>query len=145
MKVDEISSVDRPAQKGAVAVIVKNDKRRPSREEAEIEKRAREIGREIRREIDACKETAMDIRKDAASVAKGDGEASFTAVEYGDEIMKRAEEIGREEGISSGQALLRYASTDPVLCELAVAERTAATSRLAKRSRDLGQHLEGAA
>ena len=112
MTVDEVSSVDRPAQRGAVAVIIKRDGG-----------------------------ITMDIRKNAAAVAVGDEEPGFTAAEFGDEIMKRAEELGKERGVSAGQALLKFASTDPVLCELACAERTAENARLAKRSRRYDEHM----
>ena len=93
MTVDEISSVDRPAIKGATAVILKSE--------------------------------GAAMRKNAAEVAAGTAEPLYKAAEYGDAMMARAGEIGAQYGTTPGQALLDHSGTDPVLIELAHAERSA--------------------
>jgi len=93
MTVDEISTVDRPAQKGAVAVLLKS--------------------------------AGAALRKNASEVAAGAAEPLFKAAEYADAIMARAGEIAVEKGITPGQALLDHSGSDPVLIELACAERSA--------------------
>ena len=93
MTVDEISSVDRPAIKGATAVILKS--------------------------------AGAALRKNAAEVAAGQAEPLYKAAEYADAMMARAGEIAVEKGCTPGQALLDHSGTDPVLIELACAERSA--------------------
>lgn len=93
MTVDEISTVDRPAQKGATAVILKS--------------------------------AGAALRKNASEVAAGQAEPLYKAAEYADAMMARAGEIAVEKGCTPGQALLDHSGTDPVLIELACAERSA--------------------
>jgi hypothetical protein len=93
MTVDEISTVDRPAQKGAVAVLLKS--------------------------------AGAALRKNASEVAACQAEPLYKAAEYGDAMMARAGEIAVEKGCTPGQALLDHSGTDPVLIELACAERWA--------------------
>jgi len=93
MTVDEISTVDVPAQKGATAVLLKNG--------------------------------TTPIRKNASEVAAGTAEPLYKAAEYGDAMMARAGEIAVEKGCTPGQALLDHSGSDPVLIELACAERSA--------------------
>lgn len=93
MTVNEISTVDVPAVKGATAVILKS--------------------------------ASVAIRKNAAEVAAGQAEPLHKAAEYSDAMMVRAGEIALEKGCTPGQALLDHSGTDPVLIELACAERSA--------------------
>lgn len=93
MTVFEVSSVDRPAVKGATAVIMKSE--------------------------------GAALHKNAAEVAVGAAEPLYKAAEYGDAMMARAGEIAVEKGCTPGQALLDHSGTDPVLIELARAERWA--------------------
>jgi len=93
MTVTEVSTVDRPAQTGATAVILKS--------------------------------AGAALRKNAAEVASGSAEPLYKAAEYGDAMMARAGEIAVEKGCTPGQALLDHSGTDPVLIELACAERSA--------------------
>jgi len=93
MTVNEVSTVDVPAVKGAVAVILKRG--------------------------------GTPLLKNAAEVAAGQAEPLYKAAEYGDAMMARAGEIAVEKGCTPGQALLDHSGTDPVLIELACAERVA--------------------
>lgn len=93
MTILEVSSVDRPAVKGATAVLLKSE--------------------------------GAALRKNASEVAAGQAEPLYKAAEYGDAMMARAGEIALEKGCTPGQALLDYSGTDPVLIELACAERSA--------------------
>ena len=93
MTVFEVSSVDRPAIKGATAVILKS--------------------------------AGAALRKNAAEVANGSAEPLYKAAEFADAMMARAGEIAVEKGCTPGQALLDHSGSDPVLIELACAERSA--------------------
>lgn len=93
MTVFEVSSVDRPAIKGATAVILKSE--------------------------------GAALRKNASEVAAGTAEPLYKAADYSDAMMARAGEIAVEKGCTPGQALLDHSGTDPVLIELACAERSA--------------------
>lgn len=93
MTVNEISTVDVPAVKGATAVILKS--------------------------------TTATLRKNAAEVAAGEAAPLYKAAEYADAMMIRAGEIALEKGCTPGKALLDCSGTDPVLIELACAERSA--------------------
>ena len=92
MTVNEISTVDVPAQKGATAVILKS---------------------------------GTPLRKNASEVAAGEATPLYKAAEYADAMMVRAGEIALEKGCTPGKALLDHSGTDPVLIELACAERSA--------------------
>jgi hypothetical protein len=71
------------------------------------------------------KSAGAALRKNAAEVAAGKAEPLFKAAEYSDAMMARAGEIAVEKGCTPGQALLDHSGTDPVLIELACAERSA--------------------
>lgn len=58
-------------------------------------------------------------------MAAGTAEPLYKAAEYSDAMMVRAGEIALEKGCTPEQALLDYSGTDPVLIELACAERSA--------------------
>lgn len=107
MTVTEISTVDVPAQKGAVAVLLKGE--------------------------------GVALRKNAAEVAQGRAEPLYKAAEYGDAMLVRAGEIAAQTGITPGQALLDHSGTDPVLIELACAERCAEIAVMKARS---SRHFE---
>lgn len=65
------------------------------------------------------------LRKNAAEVAAGQAAPLYKAAQYEDAMMARAGEIAVEKGCTPGKALLDYSGTDPVLIELACAERSA--------------------
>lgn len=71
------------------------------------------------------KSAGAALRKNASEVAAGAAEPLYKAAEYSDAMMVRAGEIAVEKGITPGQALLNHSGTDPVLIELACAERSA--------------------
>lgn len=102
LKLREISSVDRPAQVGAVSVLMK---RANDHEDEGVV-------------------TMTDIRKNAAAVANGTKPA-FTVMEYEDAMLDRAAELGREMGCTKEQALAKCLSSDQTLRELAAASETA--------------------
>lgn len=102
LTVNEVSSVDIPAQRGATAVILKS--------------------------------AGTPILKNAAEVAQGQAEPLYKAAEYGDAMLVRAGEIAAETGTSPQQALLDHSGTDPVLIELACAERCAEMAMMKARS-----------
>jgi hypothetical protein len=108
MTVSEISTVDRPAQKGAVAVILKSE--------------------------------GAAIRKNAGEVAAGMAKPLFKATDYQSAILDRAAELGKEQGITPEQALMRNIGHDQVLGELSRAERAAEDAvREAKSAKLAGQ------
>ena len=94
----EISSVDRPAQVGAVSVLIK-------RAEGEID-------------------VTTDIRKNAAAVATG-GDPAFTVTQYEDAMFARAAELSKEMGCTPEQALAKCLSSDPALRDFAHASEVA--------------------
>lgn len=108
LTVNEVSTVDVPAQPHARAVIMKRDGGTP-------------------------------IRKNAAEVAQGQAEPLYKAADYGDAMIVRAGEIAAETGTSPQQALLDHSGTDPVLIELACAERCAEIAVMKARS---SRHFE---
>lgn len=71
------------------------------------------------------KSAGAALRKNASEVAAGAAEPLYKAAEYADAMMARAGEIAVEKGCTPGQALLDHSGTDPVLIELACAERSA--------------------
>lgn len=87
----EISSVDRPAQTGAVSVLIKR------------------AG-----EDDVTYDT---ILKSAAAVRRGEKPA-HSRDEYEDALLKRAKVLAREQGITHEQALSRNLTTDDEIREL---------------------------
>jgi hypothetical protein len=107
MTVTEVSSVDRPAQTGAVAVILKS--------------------------------AGTPLLKNASEVAAGQAEPLYKAVEYGDAMIVRAGEIAAQAGTTPQKALLDHSGTDPVLIELAHAERCAEIAVMKARS---SRHFE---
>lgn len=99
----EISSVDRPAQIGALAVLIKRQ------------------GEE---------DVTTDIRKNAAAVATG-GEPAFTVTQYEDAMFARAAELSKEMGCTPEQALAKRLSSDPALRDFAHASEVARCSAYA--------------
>lgn len=108
LTVNEVSSVDIPAQPHARAVIIKRDGGTP-------------------------------IRKNASEVAQGQAEPLYKAADYGDAMIVRAGEIAAETGTTPQKALLDHSGTDPVLIELAHAERRAEMAVMKARS---AEHFE---
>ena len=98
LKLREISSVDRPAQVGAVSVLMKR-----------------------KGEDDM---TTTDIRKNAAAVVAG-GDAAFTVTQYEDAMFARADELGLQHRCTPEQALAKCLSSDPALRDLAHASEVA--------------------
>lgn len=101
MKVDEVSTVDVPAVKGALAVVMKR---------------------------------GTPLLKNASEVAAGQAEPLYKAAEYGDAMIVRAGEIAAQTGTTPQKALLDHSGTDPVLIELAHAERAAEMTLMKARS-----------
>jgi hypothetical protein len=95
MTVNEVSSVDSPAVKGATAVILKSAN------------------------------TALPILKNASEVAAGQAEPLFKTADYGDAMIARSVELAKQHGTTPETALMDHCGTDPVLIELACAERSA--------------------
>ena len=95
MTVDEISSVDRPAIAGATAVLMKNAN------------------------------TSLPIRKNATEVAAGQASPLYKAADYANAMIARSVELSKQYGGTPEAALLDFSGTDPVLIELACAERWA--------------------
>lgn len=91
LRLDEISTVDRPAQIGARAVLIK-----------------RADGADV------------DIRKSAAAVVDG-GKAEFSVLQYEDAMLRRAEELGKDQRVSPEQALAKNLTSDRELKDLAFA------------------------
>lgn len=91
LRLAEISSVDNPAQVGARVVLIKRGE-----------------GPDV------------EIRKSAASVVEG-GKADYTTLQYEDAMLRRAEELGREQGVSPEQALAKNLSSDMEMKALAFA------------------------
>jgi len=102
LTVNEVSSVDIPAVKGATAVLLKSG--------------------------------SVAIRKNAAEIAAGEAAPLYKAAEYGDAMIVRAGEIAATCGCSPQQAFLDHSGTDPVLIELAHAERAAEVAVMKARS-----------
>ena len=93
MTVNEISTVDVPAVKGATAVILKS--------------------------------ASVAICKNAAEVAAGQAAPLYKAAEYGEAMVARSVELAKQHGGTPEAALMNHCGTDPVLIELACAERSA--------------------
>lgn len=110
MTVEEISSVDRPAVAGATAVILKSA------------------------------DMSLPIRKNAAEVATGNAQPLYKAAEYGDAIIARSVELSKQYGGTPEAALSSHCGTDPVLVELACAERSA---EIAVRQARSDRHYAG--
>ena len=98
LKLREISSVDYPAQVGAVSVLIKR------------------LGDE-----DMTYET---ILKSAADVAKG-AKPTLARLQYENAMLERAERIAAITGVSPEKALSQSLTTDSVLRELAIAYEVA--------------------
>lgn len=93
LRLSEISSVDRPAQTGAVAVLLKR----------------------------ADDEDQYDaIVKNAGEVAKGK-RPSFATLQYENALLERAALIAQVRGVTAEQALSMSLNTDSVLKDLAIA------------------------
>ncbi len=98
LKLAEISSVDRPAQVGAVSVLMKS--------------------------AGATDVTTIDIRKNAAAVVDG-ADPAFGVPDYEDAMFARAAELGKERGCTPEQALSKCLTTDTALRDLAYASEVA--------------------
>lgn len=92
LKIREISTVDHPAQTGAVAVLMKQAN-------------------------DGFPEY-VEIVKSASAVAKG-AKPSYSTLQYENAMLHRAELLGRTLGISPEKALAISLTRDSVLRELA--------------------------
>jgi hypothetical protein len=104
LAIKEISSVDRPAQEGAVAVLMKSA------------------------------EDDVEIRKNAGEVAAGE-KPGFTATDYEDAMLRRADEIATERRTTPEQALAKGLSTDRTIMDLAHAGEIARVAEYGQRVR----------
>lgn len=113
LRLREISSVDRPAQVGAVSVLIKS--------------------------AGVSEVSDVEIRKSAASVAEG-GELKHTCGEYEGAMLRRADELAAYHRISPEQALLKGLAEDLDLRNLAHASEVARASEygLTVRKRHVG-------
>lgn len=105
LKLMEISSVDKPAQTGAVSVLLKSD------------------GGE-----------RVAIRKNAADVAGG-AKPSYSVDQYEDAMFARAGELAKEQGSTPEQALAKGLSSDRELMNLAHAGEVARAAAYGEHSR----------
>ena len=110
LKLTEISTVDRPAVQGALAVLMKSQA--PGDDVA--------------------------IRKNAVEVAKGDIAPGFTVAQYEDAMFRRADELADKHRITSEQALakgLNSASNiaDRELMDLAHASQVASVAAYGRK------------
>lgn len=101
LKLNEISSVDNPAQVGARAVLMKRG------EGADVE-----------------------IRKNAAAVADG-GAPAYGIADYEDAMFRRADELALRQNVTPEQAFAKNLSSDRLLMDLAHAAEVARCSAYA--------------
>lgn len=113
LRLREISSVDRPAQIGAVSVLVKR---------AEGEDPMKSL--DMHNATGEADVTTTNIRKNAAAVAAG-GDPAFTVTQYEDAMFARAAELSKELGCTPEQALAKSLSSDPALRDFAAASEVA--------------------
>lgn len=111
LKLREISSVDRPAQVGALSVLIKS--------------------------AGATNVTDIDIRKNAAAVADGD-KPGFGSDAYEGAMLRRADELAHQHRISPEQALLKGLADDGALRDLAHACDVARVAEYGARVRGRG-------
>lgn len=102
LRLREISTVDRPAQVGAVAVLMK-----------------RADGEE--------KMTYDTILKSASAVGRGE-QPTHSRDDYEAALLKRADALAKEQGVSPEQALSRNLTTDAELRDLSNAYEAANAS-----------------
>jgi hypothetical protein len=95
LQLREISSVDRPAQPGAVSVLIK-----------------------------AGSESDVEIRKNARDVAGGE-KPSYDVTTFEDAMFRRADELAGAGSITPEQALAKGLSTDKTIMDLAHAAEVA--------------------
>lgn len=95
LKLNEISSVDYPAQAGAVSVLIKS-----------------------------AGGGDVEIRKNAAAVAGGDKPA-YGSDAFEDAMLRRADELARDMRVTPEQALVQGLSSDKSLRDLAHASEVA--------------------
>lgn len=95
LRLKEISSVDRPAQVGAVSVLIK-----------------------------AGAESDVEIRKNAGEVARGEKPA-YGVTTFEDAMFRRADELAKPGSVTPEQALAKGLSTDTTLMDLAHAAEVA--------------------
>lgn len=109
LNISELSSVDRPAQKGAVAVLMKSHT----------------SGEDVA------------IRKNAADVADGGTKPNFTVTQFEDAMFRRADELADKHGITSEQALFKGLNpgmlADREMMDLAHAGEVAAVAAYGRR------------
>lgn len=91
LKLAEISSVDRPAQTGAVSVLMKS--------------------------ASGADPTYTAILKSASAVARGEP-VTFTRLDYENALLKRADELAAAQGITPELALFKNLTTDGSIREL---------------------------
>lgn len=109
-RLDEISSVDRPAQTGAVAVLIKRDDQ-------------------------AQGVSFATICKSADAVVGGD-QPTYSRELYEDAMFLRAEGLAKNDRITPEQALAKYLTTDQTLRHLAHASEVANAAEYAARFRN---------
>lgn len=107
MRIDEISAVDRPAQTGCVAVIMKRG----------------ETVEEV---------SYTTICKNAGAVSEG-GQPAYTRHAYEDAMAFRSEALAKNERISPEQAFAKYHGSDQTLRALAQAAEMASYHAYAVR------------
>ena len=109
LKLTEISTVDRPAVQGALAVLMKSQA--PGDDVA--------------------------IRKNAVEVAKGDTVPGFTVAQYEDAMFRRADELADKHRITSEQALAKGLNPgqigDRELMDLAHASQVASVAAYGRK------------
>ena len=109
LKLTEISTVDRPAVQGALAVLMKSQA--PGDDVA--------------------------IRKNAVEVAKGDTVPGFTVAQYEDAMFRRADELADKHRITSEQALAKGLNPgqigDRELMDLAHASQVASVAAFGRK------------
>lgn len=110
MHLDEISTVDRPAQTGAVCVLIK---------------RAGETIEEV---------SFTTICKSAEAIVDG-GKPTYTRQAYEDAMFLRAEGLAKNDRITPEQALAKYLTTDATLRQLAYASEVANAAEYGARFR----------
>lgn len=105
LQLREISSVDRPAQVGAVSVLIK-----------------------------AGSDSDVEIRKNAGDIARGE-KPIYDVTTFEDAMFRRADELAKVGSITPEQALAKGLSTDTALMDLAHASEVARAASYGKQVR----------
>lgn len=111
LKLREISSVDHPAQVGALSVLIKS--------------------------AGATNMTDIEIRKNAAAVADGN-KPSFGSDAFEGAMLRRADELAQHHRITPEQALVKGLAEDGALRDLAHACDVARVAEYGQRARGRG-------